>query len=305
MSTGNDNFITLDNISEIQDIVNGDYMFTISNGIIYKLDFQNFIISRENTDFFTTIDTLSAQVVSNTQSLCAINAYINENKNNLSGLIGLSSTFTQLSSGWQSNYNTTKELSGTSWLPQPTESEPFETGALIYYDGGTRDWKPIQSGVKNNVLLVDSTTGLPAFGGGDSLGSVEVISEGLIEVYNNPNLFDSRIIAGTPIIDLDVTRTLANITERYSYVQINYVLLPEIESVVNGREKAQFTSSKVQLFNNNTPILYTIQNGNTDSGLPMSITANITGIITAAPYPNPANRVVIKLQYTISGIKTL
>jgi len=99
MSTGNDNFITLDNISEIQDIVNGDYMFTISNGIIYKLDFQNFIISRENTDFFTTIDTLSAQVVSNTQSLCAINAYINENKNNLSGLIGLSSTFTQLSSG--------------------------------------------------------------------------------------------------------------------------------------------------------------------------------------------------------------
>ena len=304
MSTGNDNFITLDNISEIQDIVNGDYMFTISNGIIYKLDFQNFIISRENTDFFTTIDTLSAQVVSNTQSLCAINAYINENKNNLSGLIGLSSTFTQLSSGWQSNYNTTKELSATSWLPQPTESEPFETGALIYYDGGTRDWKPIQSGVKNNVLLVDSTTGLPAFGGGDSLGSVEVISEGLIEVYNNPNLLDrNRLII--PIIDLDETTTLANITERYSYVQINYVLLPEIESVVNGREKAQFTSSKVQLFNNNTPILYTIQNGNMDSGLPMSITANITGIIRAAPWPNPANRVVIKLQYTISGVKTL
>ena len=304
MSTGNDNFITLDNISEIQDIVNGDYMFTISNGIIYKLDFQNFIISRENTDFFTTIDTLSAQVVSNTQSLCAINAYINENKNNLSGLNGLSSTFTQLSSGWQSNYNTTKELSATSWLPQPTESEPFETGALIYYDGGTRDWKPIQSGVKNNVLLVDSTTGLPAFGGGDSLGSVEVISEGLIEVYNNPNLLDrNRLII--PIIDLDETTTLANITERYSYVQINYVLLPEIESVVNGGEKAQFTSSRVQLFNNNTPILNIIPNGNTDSGLPMSITANITGIITAAPWPNPSNRVVIKLQYTITGVKTL
>jgi hypothetical protein len=134
---------------------------------------------------------------------------------------------------------------------------------------------------------------------------VEVISEGLIEVYNNPGVTDSRIIAGVLSIDLDVTTTLANITERYSYVQINYVLLPEIESVVNGGEKAQFTSSRVQLFNNNTPILNIIPNGNTDSGLPMSITANITGIITAAPYPNPANRVVIKLQYTITGIKTL
>ena len=63
MSTGNDNFITLDNIAEIQDIVNGDYLFTISDGIIYKLDFENFIIGKENTDFFTTIDSMSAQVV--------------------------------------------------------------------------------------------------------------------------------------------------------------------------------------------------------------------------------------------------
>lgn len=303
MSTGNDNFITLDSIAEIQDIVNGDYIFTISNGVIYKLDFQNFIISKENTDFFTTIDTLSAQVVSNTQSLCAINAYINENKDIISGLTSLSSTFTELSSGWQSNYNTTKELSATSWLPQPTESESFQTGSLIYYDGGSRDWKPIQAGVKNNVLLVDSTTGLPAFGGGDSLGTMEVITEGSVDVYNNPNFgsFGQRF---SQQIDLNETVTLANITERYSYVQINYVLIPEIETV-SGNEKPGFSSSKVQLFNNSTPIVYTIQNGNVDSGLPMEITANVTGILTTVGNPQTVNSVVIKLQYTISGIKTI
>ena len=101
MSTGNDNFITLDNIAEIQDIVNGDYMFTISNGVIYKLDFQNFIISKENTDFFTTIDTLSAQVVTNTQSLCSINAYINDTvKPNFGKLDSIYNTINSLSGNW-------------------------------------------------------------------------------------------------------------------------------------------------------------------------------------------------------------
>jgi len=69
MSTVTDNFITLENINEIQDIVNGDFLFTISNGIIYKLDFSNFIISKENTDFFTTIDSISSQVVTNTLAI--------------------------------------------------------------------------------------------------------------------------------------------------------------------------------------------------------------------------------------------
>jgi len=58
MSTKDVNYITIDNVSEIQDIVNGDYLFTISNGVVYKLDFQNFIVGRDNIDFATTIDTL-------------------------------------------------------------------------------------------------------------------------------------------------------------------------------------------------------------------------------------------------------
>ena len=41
MSIGNTNFITLDSVAEIQDIVNGDFLFTVSNGVIYKLHIQN------------------------------------------------------------------------------------------------------------------------------------------------------------------------------------------------------------------------------------------------------------------------
>ena len=63
MSIGNTNFITLDSIAEIQDIVNGDYLFTVSDGVIYKLDFQNLILTADNVDFYSTIESLSAQVV--------------------------------------------------------------------------------------------------------------------------------------------------------------------------------------------------------------------------------------------------
>lgn len=305
MSTENDNFITLDSINEIQDIVNGDFIFTISNGQIYKLDFQNFIITRDNTDFFTLIDTLSAQVVTNTQSLCAINAYLNDYKDNISGgLLSLSSTFTELSAGWQSNYLTTRELSSTTWLPLPTEAEPFNTGSMVYYDGGVRDWKPIQAGTKNNVLTINPDTGLPEFGQGNSVGTIETIASGVITVYTNDSITYNSITRAN--VQVDETVALKNITDTYSYIQVTYTLIPEITNNVqsaNSYAQSLFIDSNVALYNNGTEFQYVIPNGNKDSGSPMNITAQVTGEIS--PTRSGITSATIKLNYTITGTKVV
>ena len=163
MSTGNDNFITLDNIAEIQDIVNGDYMFTISNGVIYKLDFQNFIISKENTDFFTTIDTLSAQVVTNTQSLCSINAYINDTvKPNFGKLDSIYNTINSLSGNWNSTYTTINSLSTQAFLPISTDSNNIQAGSMVYYDGNNSRFVTLVPGGIGEILNIQSN-GLPGF----------------------------------------------------------------------------------------------------------------------------------------------
>ena len=163
MSTGNDNFITLDSIAEIQDIVNGDYIFTISNGVIYKLDFQNFIISRENTDFFTTIDTLSAQVVTNTQSLCSINAYINDTiKPNFGKLDSIYSTLNELSANWDSTYTTINTLSSQAFLPISTDSNNIQAGSMVYYSGSNNRFTTLVPGAVGEILNIQSN-GLPGF----------------------------------------------------------------------------------------------------------------------------------------------
>ena len=163
MSTGNDNFITLDSIAEIQDIVNGDYIFTISNGVIYKLDFQNFIISRENTDFFTTIDTLSAQVVTNTQSLCSINAYINDTiKPNFGKLDSIYSTLNELSAIWDSTYTTINTLSSQAFLPISTDSNNIQAGSMVFYDGENSRFNTLAPGGVGEILNIQNN-GLPGF----------------------------------------------------------------------------------------------------------------------------------------------
>ena len=163
MSTGNDNFITLDSIAEIQDIVNGDYMFTISNGVIYKLDFQNFIISRENTDFFTTIDTLSAQVVTNTQSLCSINAYINDTvKPGVNKIDSIYSTLNALSANWNTTYTTINTLSSQAFLPISTDSNNIQAGSMVYYDGNNSSFVTLTPGSIGEILNIQSN-GLPGF----------------------------------------------------------------------------------------------------------------------------------------------
>jgi hypothetical protein len=168
MSTGNDNFITLDSIAEIQDIVNGDYLFTISNGVIYKLDFQNFIIGKQNTDFFTTIDTLSAQVVSNTQSLCAINAYLNEIKPSLDEIDSLYTTVNELSSNWNTTYTTVNTLSSQAFLPISNDTNNIQSGSMLYYNGIDSKFITLPPGGISQVLSI-TDNGLPGFT--DSAGS--------------------------------------------------------------------------------------------------------------------------------------
>ena len=183
MSTGNDNFITLDSIAEIQDIVNGDYMFTISNGVIYKLDFQNFIISRENTDFFTTIDTLSAQVVTNTQSLCSINAYINDTvKPGVSKIDSIYSTLNALSANWNTTYTTINTLSSQAFLPISDQNNNIDSGSLLYYDGIGSKFITLPPGGITQILSVGNN-GLPAFMDNDVLITT-VLTSGLENIIN-------------------------------------------------------------------------------------------------------------------------
>jgi len=303
MSTGNDNFITLDSIKEIQDINNGDFLFTVVDGQIYKLDFQNFIVSRNNTDFFTLIDSLSAQVATNTQSLCAINAYLNDNKDEISELLGLSSTFVSLSSNWESTYATTKSLSAQTWLPIPTEANPFKTGSMIYYDGNVRDWKPIDAGTQNNIITVDPDTGLPVFGKGNSTGTSELLATGQATVYSADNLI-FKVISNSGEYPYDATVQLATLTDRYTDIIIQTSIIgTTLESNISTNPALQptFTSS-VQLLNKGSVIGNTLPQGNKDSGSPLQISANVTGIVNVQK-SSYLNTVEIVLNYTIFGTK--
>ncbi len=148
MSIGNTNFITLDSIAEIQDIVNGDYLFTVSNGVIYKLDFQNLILTPDNVDFYTTIESLSTQVVSLTNAFSAINSEMNT----LSSLGGVGSLVHAMSADWTNTHTQVKTLSAQAWLP--VDSNAIKAGSLISYIGGQNSWGPLAPGLEDDTLQI-------------------------------------------------------------------------------------------------------------------------------------------------------
>lgn len=228
MSTGNDNFITLDNIAEIQDIVSGDYLFTISNGVIYKLDFQNFIITKANTDFFTTIDSLSAQVVSNTQSLCAINAYINDEvKPNFSKLDSVYTTLNELSANWDSTYTTINTLSSQAFLPISNVNNNIGAGSMVYYDGNNNKFITLPPGYVNQVLTINKN-GLPSFTSATSLpgglpsGSTVIFTKTAESTSARGNAtFPYDTIVNTPVYNSDTN---------FEFLQINFNTNNELSS---------------------------------------------------------------------------
>jgi hypothetical protein len=148
MSIGNTNFITLDSIAEIQDIVNGDYLFTVSNGVIYKLDFQNLILTPDNVDFYSTIESLSTQVVSLTNAFSAVNSQINT----LSSLNGVGTVVHDMSAGWTSTNLQVQTLSATTWLPGG--SQTVQSGSLLSYVGGSNSWQPLAPGMEGDSLQI-------------------------------------------------------------------------------------------------------------------------------------------------------
>ena len=157
MSIGNTNFITLDSIAEIQDIVNGDYLFTVSNGVIYKLDFQNLILTPDNVDFYTTIESLSAQVVSLTNAFSAVNSEVNT----LSSLDGVGTLVHEMSAGWTSTNSQVQTLSASTWLPGG--SQAIQSGSLLSYVGGSNSWESLAPGLEGDSLRMVGN--VPQFSG--------------------------------------------------------------------------------------------------------------------------------------------
>ena len=205
MSTGNDNFITLDSIAEIQDIVNGDYLFTISNGVIYKLDFQNFIIGKQNTAVF------------NTQSLCAINAYLNEIKPSLDEIKSIYSTVNELSSNWNATYSTVNTLSSQAFLPISNDNNNIQSGSMLYYNGDTSKFTTLPAGFAGQSLVINNQ-GLPTFS--DSGSSVtETLKSDSVNVLSR-NRTGSAKDNGNFVVDETVTVFTA--AADYSELQINY-----------------------------------------------------------------------------------
>lgn len=170
MSSGNTNYITLDSIAEIQDIVPSDFLFTISNGIVYKLDFQNFVVSLDNTDFANTIESLSATAVTLSRAFSAVNSRINS----LSGYESVESLFAESSASWDSTTSTVESLSSTCWLPQSNESKPIRPGAIPFYNPTSpfsSKWDILNPGGVGDTIIVNNF-GLPKFSaaaGGQSL----------------------------------------------------------------------------------------------------------------------------------------
>ena len=216
MSTGNENFITIDSIAEIQDITNGDFLFTINNGVIYKLDFENFIIGRENTDFFTTIDSMSAQLVANTKSLCAINAYVNESVKPAIVQVGnVYNLVNELSANWTSTYSTINTLSASSFLPI---DDSIVAGSMLYYNGETGKFTSLPPGNSEETLSVN-TEGIPTFSSEVTapIKKVETVSLG--------KFFKTSNRVALERFNLDKTLTLFNTGDNaYQSVQINYTI---------------------------------------------------------------------------------
>jgi hypothetical protein len=305
MSSETDNFITLDDISEIQDVVNGDFIFTISKGIIYKLDFQNFIISKDNIDFYTTIESLSAQVVTNTQSLCAINGYINDNKNDLAEAINCRAQVNELSSSWDSTYTTVHSLSDTTWLPLPDENNALYSGAMIYYDGAVGDWKHTQPGTRGSVIVVN-TSGVPVFGSASTVGgtfryidSDEITFPVRFWWRTSEYTFSNNITRFSKVIDLPP------ITDIYNFIQLNSNLYVSVGSAsgtdpILRSRSITYTVNGVAAGQGAAGTLI-IQDGNVDNKQPINIQVTITAAIQyisgrgTGPHPN------ITYGYTING----
>ncbi len=221
MSTGNENFITIDNIAEIQDIVDGDYIFTINNGVIYKLDFENFIISKENTTFSTLLDSMSAAVVSNTKSLCAINSYINGIKPSLNNIDSAVTTVRELSADWTTTHTTVNTLSSQAFLPIGTKDSPIDAGSMVYYDGDSDNFTTMPPGFTGAGLTINSG-GLPEWmtsGGGTLSNNI-----GTETIYNNTEPFRPSS-KGILKVDETKTITLPIADTNYKTVQINYSVI--------------------------------------------------------------------------------
>lgn len=216
MSSGDTNFINLNSINEIQDIINGDFIFVISQGQIYKLDYQNFVIGKDNVDFYTTIESLSSQVVTNTLQLSAINGYINDNKPAITDAINTTTTVNELSSTWASTYVTTHSLSSQTWLPIPTDDNPFGTGSLVYYDGTAQDWLPIKPAA-NGTTLVTGDQGLPVWG-----SPVEGSSETPIIRNETATVFDDNLgVFGLPQSRIGQLPNNGNSVEKTIYTDVS------------------------------------------------------------------------------------
>jgi len=222
-------------------------LFTISNGVIYKLDFQNFIITRENTDFFTTIDSLSAQVVSNTQSLCAINAYINGIKPTLNNTNSTYTTLNELSGNWQSTYTTINTLSSQAFLPISTDSNNIQAGSMIYYNGNTNSFTTLPQGFVGQILSINDN-GLPQF---ISSGVANSLLSGRIVVADNETVPNSGLVNLAK--DFTVYTTNAN----YSKLQINTNVIVETRKtrrIIGGGGTANQSVKLGELYNNTPPI---------------------------------------------------
>ena len=202
MSIGNTNFITLDSIAEIQDIVNGDYLFTVSDGVIYKLDFQNLILTADNVDFYSTIESLSSQVVSLTNAFSSVNAQVNQ----LSSALGASSVIASGSANWNSTYNTVSRLSSTNWLPYGN----VKSGSLVKYEGGSSAWKVIEPGQNGDVLQVRNNT--PQFTG------TTIVQNNIVNLQNNYN--SDTTIAGA-INNIPTVNGVVG-GENFSWIGINW-----------------------------------------------------------------------------------
>jgi len=222
MSTVNDNFITVDSIAEIQDITDGDFLFSISNGVIYKLDFSNFIITLDNTDFGTNYRALSTQVTVNTAVLSSLGFLTGEGLTIIDKLIDAYSIVETLSAEWTSAYNSVKNLSSTRWLPVPTPDEPFRSGSMCYWDGASQDWIPLNPGLPGDPLLINRN-GLPTFGGGS--GNLRVISEGTVSL-------DTQATIGKAYNNETYSKTVNlgdTITNSYDYVQITTGIIFDVQ----------------------------------------------------------------------------
>jgi len=202
MSIGNTNFITLDSIAEIQDIVNGDYLFTVSDGVIYKLDFQNLILTPDNVDFYTTIESLSTQVVSLTNAFSAINSQMNT----LSTLNGVGTVVHDLSAGWTSTNLQVQTLSTTSWLPIGTNN--VQSGSLLSYVGGSNNWQAITPGLEGDTLQI--LNNVPQFTGNS--GSYQNIHN----ISNSYRATDGDYVEVVPIVSATTGGT------NYSFIGITW-----------------------------------------------------------------------------------